>query len=415
MSQKIKVAVEECLLSDQQRQSVVSAAKEICEFMLSKRRKDGESIIGEVWPGLPCFRWEFKPVLELQPLDRVGGEPGKSGLSVLAGRFSFTARTKRNTIPSRQMIVKISPDPDKDPQFASEKRKELIDEWDAVKHHKQNFKDRKLFARPLWLHNPDQPKPAVLWAPFESPDDQYVLPAVGKRWKFPPVEEMVKYLSAAWASTNFQDSPESRKEKLREIMTAVECLSDAHSADVGGSRKPVNFVDHYDWELRGFMDKNGSKWAKKWHRLWKATSYVRDFGERWPNPIKVCEKLSKLGTRSLRMGCVHGDLHPRNIVFAEDGIRIIDFGWVRPQRPPRNSKDRGPEHEPQHIAKDFVLLEANLRFVTLPPFLPYESVKKFLGWIDSKRAPRKDIDDECRLRIDLIKGLRETARNHLGG
>ena len=105
------------------------------------------------------------------------------------------------------------------------------------------------------------------------------------------------------------------------------------------------------------------------------------------------------------MGYIHGDLHPRNIVFAgDDEVKIIDFGWARPQK----------RNEPlQHIVKDFVLLEANFRFVTLPPFLPYDSLKKFLGWINSQRTPRV-IHNECKLRIELIKELREIAQKHIG-
>jgi hypothetical protein len=410
---KVNLKIEECLLGDKQRESVYCAAEELCKFMYSNSRRNGESIINEIWPRLGTFKWDIEPVLKLLPLDRIGGEPGKSGITVLAGRFYANSRmAKKSTIPSRQMIVKISPEPDKDSN--NNKRKELINEWDAVKHLKQSFKARSCFARPVWCYQLNESKPAVLWAPFVSPDPQYVGGSKIGQWKSIQPLEMVKYLSAAWASTEFQSDQNSRKNKLKGIITAVKYLFSAHSTKSQDYRETENLVDHYDWELRGFLTKK-DEWPKKWYDLW-TNDTVKDFGDNWPNPIRICKKLSKLGKRSLRMGHVHGDLHPRNIVFADNGneVRIIDFGWARPQKYPRKTENRGPEHKLQHIVKDFVLLEANLRFMTLPPFLPYKSVTKFLNWINTERTPRKNIHDECKLRMELIKDLRETAKQHIG-
>jgi len=51
------------------------------------------------------------------------------------------------------------------------------------------------------------------------------------------------------------------------------------------------------------------------------------------------------------LGAIQGDLHPGNIVYTRGGRpAIIDFGWAS---------------DKAHVAKDFVLLECNLRFLFL--------------------------------------------------
>lgn len=63
-----------------------------------------------------------------------------------------------------------------------------------------------------------------------------------------------------------------------------------------------------------------------------------------------------MGTR----GAIHGDLHPKNIVFDEDGlVYIIDFGWAK-----KNA----------HVVADYVLLDINLRSMTLPAQIAEEDI-----------------------------------------
>lgn len=124
----------------------------------------------------------------------------------------------------------------------------------------------------------------------------------------------------------------------------------------------------------------------------------------------VLRRLASLPELSLRVGFIHGDLHPRNIVFADDGTpRVIDFGWARPPDDPEDPPQL------QHIVKDFVLLEANLRFMTLPPFLPYDEVTALADWIGMGNNPPTVKHAECKLRIDLISELREVGERHIGG
>jgi hypothetical protein len=198
------------------------------------------------------------------------------------------------------------------------------------------------------------------------------------------------------------------------MIGATGFLVDAHCAKGPNHRESCNLVDHYDWELRGFNKL--ADWARPWLELWGTDARVSDFNESWPNPLIVCERLQATGPHSLRMGFVHGDLHPRNIVFAEDDtVRVIDFGWARPLPPDKPGMSLELHHRAQHIVKDFVLLEANLRFVTLPPFLPYEDVMAVADWIDVEAALPSVGHAECALRIGLMEQLRERVAAHIGG
>jgi hypothetical protein len=209
----------------------------------------------------------------------------------------------------------------------------------------------------------------------------------------------------------YEDSTE-REKKVNKMFDAIDSLKTAHSAKGTTYRETVKLVDHYEDHLRDFF-KEDCLWAKPWHRLWGRNAQVWDFGEKkpWPNPILVLEKLRERDPQSLRMGFIHGDLHPRNIVFAyPDRVCVIDFGWARPA-----SQESGDElAELQHIVKDFVLLEANLRFMTLPPFLPYGDVKEFGDWIPMDEKQPSVGDKECNLRMKLVRKLRERAKLHVG-
>lgn len=399
-----RVVVEEHMLGDRQRKAMALAAEELCGFMHDGKKKTrGKTFLNAIWPLLKRFTWRLKPVLKLMPLDRVGGEPGKSGVTVVSGRFFAT---DTSITPSLQMIIKISPDPEKDAALARDKREELLQEWAAARYLFRRFKEPENFAWPFWISGTNKTEPAVLWSLFTSEDPDYSRKSSEQDWDPREVTEMVKYLSARWSSTKLQENLKTRTDKLRGMIDAVALLRKAHSADGSDCRERVNLVKHYDWELRGFLNKN-TKWAEKWHDLWRTKSrLVPDYGKKWANPVTVCKGLAKIGKLPLRMGYVHGDLHPRNIVFQQnDKVCVIDFGWARPRR---------KEERLQHIIKDFVLLEANLRFMTLPPFLPYKSATAFIDWIGLNRPSPRTVHDECKLRIDLIQDLRKVAKAHLG-
>ncbi len=404
MSRQTNVKLVAELLPSKQRLAVKDAADKLFEDMLSnKQAPSGVYLVNEIWPNLKQADKAVDPTLVLAPMDRVGGEPGKSGNAVLAGRFFLT----HDELPSNPMIIKISPDPEADASLANEKRDKLVIEWKAAEFLAPQFSNRCRFACPLYLFD-ERGKPAVLWAPFESEWD-YPLPLPEEPEVRVKVEEMAKYLSPIPPALH--ENQHEREQQLNKILDAVDFLKEAHLVKGINHRDSINLVDHYADYLRDVHNLD-SLWAQPWRRLWGNATPVSDFGESgWPNPFLVCEALRKLGPHSLRTGFVHGDLHPRNIVFAhKKTVRVIDFGWARPLCP----DDPGKPGELQHIVKDFVLLEANLRFMTLPPFLPYDQVKEFAEWIEMDEEPRPVKDPECNLRIDLIKDLRGVAKKHVG-
>jgi hypothetical protein len=65
-----------------------------------------------------------------------------------------------------------------------------------------------------------------------------------------------------------------------------------------------------------------------------------------------------------------------------------------------------------HIAKDFVLMECNLRFLTIPASTEYSSIKTFSKWIGfNKRAPIKRIPEPLKKYAEMIVALRDLAVN----
>lgn len=97
----------------------------------------------------------------------------------------------------------------------------------------------------------------------------------------------------------------------------------------------------------------------------------------------------------LTVGAVHGDLHPGNIVLSPDNRpRVIDFGWA---------SDRS------HIAKDYVLLECNLRFLMLRPQLSENDLSNFTGWLAWDAAP-PSLSEYSARRVTVITRLRALAK-----
>ena len=339
---EVKICVAEQLLGKKQRSTIEKAAIELCNKI-----KTDENTRKSVWPLLKNFNWDRNPSLELLPLDRIGSEPGKSGVKVLSGRFYVESVDVDALIPSKQLIVKISPDPDDvDKIFAEKKYKELIEEWKSSEKAKDCF-DEAHFARPFKCYNDQKTQMAVLWAPCSSPDSDYNLQSVTNDWKYGRIKDINMYLSVGGKYF----CTKSRSKMVHKIITAIRYLEKAHNFNEGNNSSDTEkFVQHYKWELRGWDD---SEWAKKWRELWGVKDKISDSdGNSWPNPVNIYEHLKTLPDEPLRLGYVHGDLHPHNIVFTHDNeVKIIDFGWTRPL---------------QHIVKDFVLLEANLYFMTLP-------------------------------------------------
>lgn len=394
MTKSIQIQIEADILLHKQKKAVEAAATELYNLMKSGQRN---GLIGKIWPNLSEVTGI--PILHLEPMNRLGGDQGRTGSTVLGGRFFSTPRySEKKMLPSRPMVVKVSPEPGS--LGASKSRKMLLDEYDAAENLRYQFDDPARFARPLHKYCSGERSPVVLWAPMASTMERYPPMNFKQRRTFAEVEPAVNFLSSA--SPYFYNSV--RRQRLKSMIFAVKHLQEAHCVRGANHREDRNLFNHYGWELRDFNKR--CIWTRPWKRLWGQKSCVSDFDDDWPNPVMICRTLRHMAPVSLRVGYIHGDLHPRNIIFEKNySIRVIDFGWARPCK----------QDDPlQHIVKDFVLLEANLRFMTLPPFLPYDSVKDFLDWIGMDDSPPQGLHDEIKLRINLIRDLRETAKNHIG-
>jgi aminoglycoside phosphotransferase (APT) family kinase protein len=129
--------------------------------------------------------------------------------------------------------------------------------------------------------------------------------------------------------------------------------------------------------------------------VWAAPSEprVRD----WINPLWLVEKVRALRT-SVQVGVVHGDLHAGNVAPRDNDVpAIIDFGW---------SAERA------HVASDFVLMECNLRFITLRPQLADADLERFVGALawDPDPDPATALSDYLSARWELVKVVRGAAR-----
>ncbi len=153
------------------------------------------------------------------------------------------------------------------------------------------------------------------------------------------------------------------------------------------------FGDEYLRYLRKFDD---GVWGKEWKESWgpSESKNVEDAGGKFVNPFWLLERLRTL-RKTMYIGAVHGDLHPGNVVLANDQPRIIDFGWAR---------------DSTHVAKDFVLMECNLRFHTVRPQLNQRDAYVLSDWVAWDAPIPKDLGAYARRRAELIQHLRHSAK-----
>lgn len=166
-----------------------------------------------------------------------------------------------------------------------------------------------------------------------------------------------------------------------------------------GRRKRVSrrVIVEYEWYLRGLGKVWGSEWASVFGPV--SDTNTQFAAKEWANPLWLIERLKDVSC-DFTIGAVHGDLHPGNVVItSNDQPRIIDFGWA---------------HDDAHIAKDFVLMECNLRFLFLRPQLASEEVDRLANWIQWGVEIPNGLTPYCKDRCELVLALRGHAREALG-
>lgn len=361
--------------------------------LLSKMAKDPGaacvwSLPDVVWPSLDpksiTEGWLKNVTLALVPLSRIGQMEGKSGSLVLVGRFWSEAERR----PSHPLIVKT-------------RRKSglgalLSDEWKRARAAKPYTYDRKdSFAIPIAFDDED-PCYEVLWSLCMPSIRESEAPTIDPSI-FPTVSDLRTLLAFSPQRTGDLDA-----EKHSHVATILEgtyaLLRNLHRASVtgGGSALPRDtraFGIEYDWYLRRYGLGPEGLWGPEWIAVWAPPSerLIHDA----INPMWLIERL-RAETATMHIGTVHGDLHPGNVILRDgDAPALIDFGWSASEA---------------HIAKDFVLMECNLRFLTLRSQVAEAELAAFAGW-SAWEAPFPVLaSDHLSRRTDLIQRVRKAAQ-----
>jgi len=335
-------------------------------------------LIDAVWPARSTNAYRDCPkdqvTLTLVPLSRIGQMEGKSGSLVLIGCF----RDSQNSAipPSHPVVVKTAPS----------STGKLQDEYgNALTIRPFAYEHKDVFSIPF--RKAVEGDFDVLWSLFS---------ASGALW-----QESVQGLPSPeqWKVSDLRNPiQEDNVQIASDVLQATYAtMRNLHVPFGRRTRLNRSVSTEYEWYLREF----GTKWGREWEPVFGPVTALstRFAGKEWANPLWLVEQLKGVSV-ALTVGAVHGDLHPGNIVITSDNQpRIIDFGWAR---------------DNAHIAKDFVLMECNLRFLFLRPQLASEEVDCLARWIQWGVETPDGLTRYCKDRCSLILALRALAREALG-
>ena len=365
--------IEYDLLDATVRDAILASAGDLFRRINRASNKPADRLFRrQTWPALKGLdpTDDINPVLVLTPLDRLGVPLGLSGSHVLIGYFTVQ-EDDRLLRPSRPFIVKYEV-----PKGGRDKLKEEDENAATVEVYlSQNVEQ---FALPLYFEETPS-SCSVLWAPFASSE---WLEASGyiKRLKLKKIRDLFSVLRD-------NEYPTAKKvvdqvyKMLRQLHASREELMH------------ISLYTHYQWYLRGI---DTDEWGESWRRIWGSGDEVHEFGLTWANPLNVLKHIKTLEKFGVNCGAVHGDLHPRNIILGVDSRpNIIDFGWTRDEA---------------HVAQEFVLLECNLRFVSLHADVSMEDMIALARWIGLHDEEPVDIDERCSGRLDIIRLIRKHAK-----
>ena len=341
---------------------------------LNQPAPDGSvwSLAESFWPALGMAEYKGKPVqniaLRLVPLSRIGQMEGKSGSLVLIG---YLADADDRGKPHSHPVVIKTRDLKK-----GDKLKEEYDNALSIKPFAYDQKDN--LAIPVHFDS-DLDVFSVLWSIFSPSSPVWPVGVTDNSEDALQVSDLRDQLVA------------SSKDAISTLEATFDILRNLHHRLNKASSQVRSIGDEY-WKY--FRKPDSDVWAA-WRTEWGDKEFVQDAGGKFPNPFKVAKKL-KSKKAALHIGAIHGDLHPGNIVLADGKPRIIDFGWAQ---------------DSAHIAKDFVLMECNLRFHTVRPQLRQADVHALSDWILWDEPIPKSLGGYASDRAKLIQQLREIAKN----
>ena len=342
MKYKFNINLAFDILNDRELKAIKSSIGALFNFLFETATiKEGKYLsekIKDVWPLLQeidtnlLLKYEYKIIL--LPLNRVGAQEGASGSRVFVTYFRFD---DQDYCSSNPLIFKFD-------VVRSKKKKDKLADEKKNAESVIAFTDEH-FAIPLY-HSINGGY-SFLWAPFTSS----VYTRTNGLYKNPIIKEnnLRKLIISAIKSNN--------KTKVRKVTntlnTTYRYFKYWHSKNSFHKKLKKTYLEEYEWYLRDI-----DSWSKPWFDIWgeSINQYVNDFNTEWINPFWILDRIKDMSFL-FKVGAVHGDLHPLNIVIShEEKPVIIDFGWT--------------QHE-AHIVKDFALMEANIRFASLPPDYSY--------------------------------------------
>ena len=342
-----------------------SAAKLLAKLQEPEGENCFVGLRESIWPALALTLKEGalpgRVELHLHPLSRIGQTEGKSGSLVLFGNFKGGDMCG----DSHPVVVKT---------LAKQEGKNLKEEHEnalSVKHFAYESRDR--FALPVHFDD-EHDDYDVLWsrlAPAEAP------------WE----AEAKDFLRVH----DFREILKTGGDAEKIMQDALSLLRGLHRRLGHPIREERRYGTEYEWYLRGLDEQ---KWGPEWIEIWGDHNQPTfdDEGETRVNPFWVLERLRNV-QRPLLLGAIHGDLHPGNVILSKGQVSLIDFGWSQ---------------DCVHIAKDFALLECNLRFLFLRPQLARADASLFSRWIGPEPPP-EGLSQYCTARAALIQSLRQAA------
>ncbi|MEI7462338.1 MAG: hypothetical protein WCK15_23325 [Pirellula sp.] len=346
-------------------------------------------LMDAIWPARSTNAYRHFPrdpiTLTLVPLSRIGQMEGKSGSLVLIGSFRDNQNLDMPT--SHPIVVKTAP-------ISAGKLKPEYDNALSIRPFTYQHKD--VFSIPF--RRDEKGGFDVLWSLFSASDPLWSLDSDAtldpSLLKVRDLRDLLDDNKLRKAKLSLADTRETVSQILK---TTYSTMRNLHIPFGRKLSRKVKVLEEYDWYLRGYP----TVWGKEWESVFGqfTCASTRFAGKDWANPVWLIDQLKDL-VCSFTFGAIHGDLHSGNVVITSDNQpRIIDFGWAK---------------EESHIAKDFVLMECNLRFLFLRPQLASEDIDRLASWIQNGVPIPDDLSPYSKDHCSLILVLQSLAREALG-